>query len=53
MVRGRFSPPELLPCFHGNPCLGADLLWTEKGREKGRLEGEKDGWEGEKAGNSI
>lgn len=51
MVRGCFSPPELLSCFHGNPCLAADLLCTEKGREKGGLEGEKDGWEGEEAGN--
>lgn len=53
MVRGHFSPPELSSCFHGNPCLAADLLCTGKGREKGGLEGEEDGWEGEKAANEI
>lgn len=51
MVRGRLSPPKPLSCFHGNPCLAADLLCTGKGREKRGLEGQKDGWEGEKAGN--
>lgn len=53
MVRGHFFPPELSSCFHGNPCLAADLLCTGKGREKGGLEGEEDGWEGEKAANEI
>lgn len=56
IVRGCFSPPgaaEGLSCYHGNPCLAADLLCTEKGREKGGLEEEKDGSEGEKAANKI
>lgn len=50
---GAFCPPELLSCFHGNPCLAADLLCAGKGREKRGLEGGKDGWEREKAGNSV
>lgn len=50
------SPPEAaegLSCYHGNPCLAADLLYTEKGREKGGLEEEKNGLEEEKDANKI
>lgn len=56
IVRGCFSPPEAaegLSCYHGNPCLAADLLCTEKEREKGGLEEEKDGLEEEKDANKI
>lgn len=38
------SPPEAaegLSCYHGNPCLAADLLCAKGGREKGRSGGRK------------
>lgn len=44
------SPPEAaegLSCYHGNPCLAADLLYTEKGRE-GRSGGRKKWFGGRK-----
>lgn len=56
IVRGRFSPPEAaegLSCYHGNPCLAADLLYAGKGRGKGGREEGKDGLGEEKDANKI
>lgn len=49
MVHGCFSPPELSSCFHGNPCLAADLLCAGKREGEGRS-GRRNGWLGGRKG---